>query len=273
MTAAPQNQNQHQSPLISTAARREALSVLADYFCLNGKQAAELLGTSLRNIQRHYVSLESCGLVTSIRYNPEEHTKGAIPLAYGLTDRGVRKAFDEGFSTDSTKSFDAWSKRTIEHEIMISTFHLELAKLAGEKGWALRWWQRGLNKKPVFPDAVLSINGHFFMLEIERAKLGDYIDGTPSIIRKLADYWDYYDSDDCESDFEFRKFHALTVMRTAERAQNLVHMLQKPHHLPALKRDIPPLNKATFLLSHEKDPFAFTSAKDFSSVSLDSLVT
>ena len=247
-------------PLLrQTKAKREALGVLADYFCLNAKLAAELLGVSERAVQAHYQRLIEAQLVYAKAYESETYEKGALPKAYGLTDSGVALAFNEGFATDSTKTFRGHALRTIEHEIMISKFHLELAKVAEQKGWDLRWRQRGLDKRSVRPDALFRINDAIFFLEMERAKLGDYKDGRPNIIRKLDAYWRYYDSTDCEKDFGFRKFRAITVMRTPARAATLLSSLRAEG-----------LDKATFWVSSEADLFSFSTPK--APVSFDAIV-
>jgi len=245
--------------LRQTKAKREALAVLADYFCLNTPMAAELLGISARAVQAHYQRLIGAELVYGIRYAPEEHLKGAIPVAYGLSDSGVDKAFREGFATDSTKTIKDHKPSRIEHEIMISRFHLELARLCEEKKWDVRWRQRNL-QHGVYPDALFRVNGVYFFLEIERAKLGNYRDGEPQIVRKLRSYGDYYDSTSCEREFGFRKFRVATVMRTPERAANLGQILRGSG-----------LDKTTFLIANETKMLAFTSVKDLASVPLDSI--
>jgi len=188
--------------------------------------AAELLGICLRGAQRHYARLETTGLVCSVPYYPEEKEKGSAPRAWGLSDSGVDRAFEEGFATDSTKTFAEHSMKTVEHELMISKFHLETARLCEANGWDLRWRQRDLKKKTVNPDALFSLNGHFFFLEIERAKLGNYRNGEPQVLRKLKSYQDFCGSSDCEKDFGFGEFKVITVMRTPERAGNLRDLLQ-----------------------------------------------
>ena len=209
--------------------------------------AAELLGITERAIQAHYQSLINAQLVYSIRYAPEEHTKGAIPMAYGLSDSGVAKAFREGFATDSTKTIKGHKPSRIEHEIMISRFHLELARSCEENGWDLRWRQKNL-QHGVYPDALFSVNGAYFFLEIERAKLGDYKDGEPQILRKLKTYRDYYGSTDCETDFGFRRFSVVTVMRTFARAANLTQRVAGAG-----------VDAATFIVSSEQHLFDRTS--------------
>jgi hypothetical protein len=114
----------------------------------------------------------------------------------------------------------------------------------------------------VNPDALFSIDGAYWFLEVERSKLGNYRNGEPQVIRKLHSYWRYYDSTDCEKDFGFRKFRVATVMRTAERSRNLVNLMGGNG-----------LDKATFLVSHERDLFNFTTPKNGSTVSFDSILT
>jgi len=200
--------------------------------------AAELLGIGVRAVQRHCGALRRADLVYAVPYYPEDKERGAAPYAYGLTDSGVRDAFAQGYATDSTKSFRGHSTKTVEHELAISNFHLELARLADDNGFDLRWKQRDISpfrkKHPkdrahdrasINPDALFAINGHFFFLEAERARLGNYRNGEPQVLRKLAAYRDYRDSTDCERDFGFRRFTVLTMMRTPDRAANLMYRL------------------------------------------------
>jgi hypothetical protein len=204
-----------------TLARRACLKALAEYYCVNVTQAGQLLNTTSRNIQRHFKTLVEGQFVYARAYESETYRRGALPLAYGLTDSGVSLAFREGWETDATKSFKGHALRTIEHELMITEFHLKLVKLCEERSWALRWRQRRLDKNKVRPDALFAINDEYFFLEMERAKLGDYQDGNPSIVRKIHSYREYLNSSDCREDFGFTKFRVVTVMRTPERAANL----------------------------------------------------
>lgn len=210
--------------------------------------ASELLGVSPRAAQFHYGRLIKAQLVYAFRYYPENQIKGAAPYAYGLSDSGVMKAFEDGFATDSTKTFKGHSPRTIEHELMISKFHLDLAKVTEANGWDLRWRQSNL-KRAVHPDALFAINGQYFFLEIERAKLGNYRDGEPQILRKLRSYAEYYGSSGCADDFGFRTFRLVIIMRTDDRAANLVARLRGSG-----------LNKSAFFISSESKMATFTSA-------------
>lgn len=159
-----------------------------------------------------------------MRYlNPEND---GISYACGLTDAGVR-LYGEG------KTLDEHSERTLEHELGISFFHLALRELCHERGFTLRWQQRDL-RHGVNPDAYFSVtntqaqgkNTHHFFLEVERAKIGNFKDGEPSIIRKLRHYYDYYNSPGCESEWGFRTYRVVTVLRNDERRSNLLGAMQ-----------------------------------------------
>jgi hypothetical protein len=239
-----------QSAIRQIKGKRQALGILAEYFCLNTTLASELLAVSPRAVQARYQRLAAAQLVYAKSYETETYLKGALPKAYGLTDSGVKQAFREGFATDSTKSFRGHALRTIEHELMISKFHLELAKRARAHAWDLRWRQNRLDKSAVRPDALFCLNGNYFFLEMERAKLGDYRDGRPSIVGKLEAYRAYYDSTDCEKDFGFRKFRVVTVMRTAKRMENLTRALMSAG-----------LDSGIFLNASEGAFFDFTTPK------------
>ena len=55
-----------------------------------------------------------------------------------------------------------------------------------------------------------------------------YIDGEPSIIRKLGKYYEYYGTDKCEKEWlDFQHFRVIVVQRTDERRKNLLKQLNK----------------------------------------------
>lgn len=88
------------------------------------------------------------------------------------------------------------------------------------------------------PDAYFSLtnpqtegkNTHHFFLEVERAKIGSYKDGEPSITRKLRRYYEYYNTAGCESDWGFRTYRVVTVLRNDERRTNLLRAMDGEHN-------------------------------------------
>jgi Fe2+ or Zn2+ uptake regulation protein len=213
-----------------TKRKREVLALLAEYFVLRSKDLARLLrnpaptGTDIRTINRTLKILDGAGLVRRLRYLNAEND--GIGYACGLTDVGVRFC-GEG------KTLDEHSERTLEHELGISLFHVALRALCDERGFALRWRQSDL-KHGVSPDAYFSLtnpeiedkNSHHFFLEVERAKIGNWKDGEPGIIRKLRRYYDYYNTPGCESDRGFRTYRVVTILRNDERRANLLRVMQ-----------------------------------------------
>ena len=168
--------------------------------------------------------MHDAGLIHRLRYLNLDND--GVGYAYGLTDSGVR------FSMLG-KTFDEHSERTLDHELGISLFHLSLQVLCDERGFVLHWEQSDL-KHGVNPDAYFSVtnpekegrNTHHFFLEVERAKIGNYKDGEPSVVRKLKRYYEYYDTDGCEEAWGFRTYRVVTFLRNDERRKNLLDAMQ-----------------------------------------------
>jgi hypothetical protein len=195
------------------------------------------------------------GLINRLRYFEPDRVFGMTSFVYGLTDKGVKEW--------GGKTFDEHSERTLDHELEISYFHIELKKLCKKEGWELYWKQKDL-KCGISPDAYFAITKpegtfHFF-LEVERAKIGNYRDGKPSIIRKLGKYFEYYNSDQCQKEWNFRLFRTIVIQRTDERRDNLLKTLHEQ------------FNHRTFWLTTENDykqanwAHIFKTPKDYEKV-------
>lgn len=181
--------------------------------------------------------LQSQGLLNRLPYLDADQERGGLTFAYGLSDKGVKQVGDllPGYAA---KTFDEHSQRTLDHELEISMFHIALKKMCQSRGLQLYWQQKGL-KCGVNPDALFAITdpakpeGHntlYYFLEIERAKLGNFKDGEPQIIRKLAKYHEYYNTDECEKDWRaFRQFRVILVQRTEAKREFLLSKLAEEH--------------------------------------------
>lgn len=181
---------------------------------------------------RHTLNLlTQGGLVNRIPYLDLDLEGGGRTYAYGLSDKGVE--FCKSL-WPLCKTFDEHSQRTLDHELEISFFHIALKKFAAKNGLKLYWQQSDL-KHTVSPDAMFALtdpakpegkNTLYYFLEIERAKIGHYIKGEPSITRKLAKYHEYYGTDLCQKEWlDFRQYRVIVVQRTAERMKNLLKEL------------------------------------------------
>jgi Replication-relaxation len=237
MATQTQNRKQGAPQLRLTSAKIRTLDLLAEYFCLRTKDIAELIRARYPNdsdirTARHTLNLLHLGgLVNRIPYLDLDLEGGGRTYAYGLSDKGVK--FVKPL-WPLAKTFDEHSQRTLDHELEISFFHIALKKFALKNGLKLYWQQSDL-KHTVSPDAMFALtdpakpegkNTLYYFLEIERAKIGHYIKGEPSIMRKLAKYHEYYGTDLCQKEWlDFRQYRVIVVQRTAERIKNLLKEL------------------------------------------------
>ena len=165
------------------------------------------------------------GLVNRLPYVDLDTPYGNKTFAYGLTDAGIRAHLQIDGEL-RPKPFTEHSQRTLDHELEISFFHIELKKLCAEKKLKLYWQQKDL-KCTVNPDAYFAItdpaksegkNTYHYFLEIERAKIRAFKNGEPQIMRKLGKYYDYYNTTGCEKEWNFKTFRVIVVQRTEPEA-------------------------------------------------------
>jgi hypothetical protein len=236
-----------------TSVKKEALELLAEYFCLRTNDIAYLIRQHVpndndkRSVRHTLYLLYNNGLVNRLPYLDLDHESGGVTYVYGLSDKGVK--FCNSIWTQA-KTFDEHSQRTLDHELEISIFHIALKRFCRERNLKLYWQQSDL-KCTISPDAMFAItdinqpenkNTLYYFLEIERAKIGHYIDGEPSIIRKLGKYYEYYGTNKCEKEWlDFRHFRVIIVQRTGERRNNLLKQLSTQ------------FNHRTFWLATEAD--------------------
>jgi Fe2+ or Zn2+ uptake regulation protein len=214
-----------------TKAKTRTLELLAGHFCLRVYDAAKLLRgcepdeNDLRTARRTLHLLWKEGRLHRILYL-DLSTEGVCHV-YGLTDRTVKEY--------GGKTFDEHAERTLDHELAISYFHIPLENLCQKSGWTLYWQQSDLKTKTIHPDAYFAItdpakpegrNTHHFFLEVERSKVSNYRDGEPSIVRKLAKYYNLFDTAQSEKDWGIRQFRVVVVQRTDERRRNLYNALR-----------------------------------------------
>src|ERR1700728_2213348 len=212
-----------------TRAKREILEIIAEYFCLPTNYVAQLLRhrtpneNDKRSVRYTLGLLYRAGLLNRLPYLELDRESGGVTYVYGLSDKGVQFC---KYLWPTCKTFDEHSQRTLDHELEISSFHMALKTFAATHKLGLYWQQADL-KCTVNPDAMFALTDpakpedkstFYYFLEIERAKIGHYVNGEPSIIRKLGKYHEYYGSDACQKEWEmFQQFRVIVVQRTDER--------------------------------------------------------
>jgi hypothetical protein len=221
---------------------RKTLELLAEFFCIRTNDIALLIrgrepnDNDKRSIRQTLMVLLKAGVVERLPYLDLDRVTGGVHYAWGLTDKGVK--FVKPL-WPLAKTFDEHSQRTLDHELEISFFHMALKKFA-EKNKLKLYWQQSDLKCTVSPDAMFALtdpakpegkNTLYYFLEMERAKIGHYVNGEPSIMRKLGKYYEYYGTEKCEKEWQdFRQFRVIVIQRTHERRENLLRQLNNEYN-------------------------------------------
>jgi len=241
LTQSRKNRNQVVVPssFRLTKHTRQTLATLAEYFCVRTNDAALIIRdrtpneNDKRTLRFTLKLLHKAGLANRIPYLDLERESGGVAYVYGLSDKGVRYCRD--LYDGRMKTFDDHSQRTLDHELEISLFHIALKKLCAKRNLTLYWQQDDL-KCTVNPDAMFAItdpskpegkNTFYYFLEIERAKMGHYIDGESSIMRKLGKFYEYYGTEKCRKEWGVEQFRVVVVQRTADKRYNLLAALNR----------------------------------------------
>jgi len=219
--------------------KQRILQLLAEYFCLRTNEAAELLrgravtDSDVRSLRRTLSILHRDGFLHRVPHFDAGHDRGGAAYVYGLSAKGVSHALRNGYSTPATKTLDEHSIRTLDHELEITSFHIALHRLCVHPGLRYAWQQADL-KHTVHPDALFYVadpanpgKAFCYFLEIERAKLGNYRNGEPQILRKLRKYYAYFNSTGCEKEWGFRQYRVIVVQRSEARREGLLKALRE----------------------------------------------
>lgn len=222
-----------------TPTKHMLLQLLATFFCLQTNDAARLLRnraitpSDARSVRRTLSILHRDGFLYRVPHVDAGRDRGGIGYVYGLSANGVKHAQQSGYATTATKTLDEHSRRTLDHELEITSFHIALHRLCAVRGLRYGWRQTDL-KHRVHPDAVFNVEdparpgkAFCYFLEIERAKLGNYRNGKPQILRKLEAYYRYFNSTDCERDWGFRQYRVVVVQRSEARRDGLLSAVRK----------------------------------------------
>ena len=152
-------------------------------------------------------------------------------LVHGLTNRGLKLVRDRDLDPDHYgRSFQEFSIDHVDHELRINDLVDALTADATEQGLELIVIRIHLKRKHIHPDFLMylydpktNVRSAPIFVEYEKQKRGKYDDGgNPQVIRKLEALGQYYNSDECETDFGFRKFYVVTILRTERKANFLL---------------------------------------------------
>ena len=255
--------------------KRRVLELFAEFFCLRTNSAAPLLRgrpiteSDARSVRRTLSILHRDGFLYRVPHFDFGRERGGAGYVYGLSAKGVSHALRNGYSTPATKTLDEHSIRTLDHELELTSFHIALHRLCARHELRYSWRQTDL-KHTVHPDAFFYVadpanpgKAFCYFLEIERAKLGNYRNGEPQILRKLRKYYEYFNSTGCEKEWGFRQFRVVAVQRSDARREGLLRALREKvcHRMfwltteTAYREDI---SGAIFMTPKDDAPVAFS---------------
>ena len=222
--------------------KQRLLGLFAQFFCLRTISATQLLRerpiteNDSRSVRRTLSILHRDGFLFRLPHLDPMHKAGGAEYVYGLSAKGVTHSFRNGYSTLATKTLDEHSVRTLDHELEITAFHIALHRLSARHGLRYSWRQTRL-KHTVHPDAVFHVEDQgrpgkafCYFLEIERAKLGNYRNGEPQILRKLRAYYEFFNTPECEKAWGFRQYRVIVVQRTEARRDGLLASLRRMYN-------------------------------------------
>lgn len=167
------------------------------------------------------------------------HAPGPFPRyenVYSLSSAGVELLRDSGCLDDSLTRTPEKSPHSLEHDLLITEFHLAVERFCDVNGWTAYWQQHNL-KRTVNPDALFALTDlrrpedestSYYFLEMERSRQGSYRDGRSGLLRKLERYVEYYGTERCLRDWEwFDEFCVVIVVKNETRKENLLTLLSK----------------------------------------------
>ncbi len=162
-------------------------------------------------------------------------------FAYWLSAKGTAIAEDSGIAASVLPVPRRAVARTLEHELTITDFHLRAEQFTSSQGLTLHWEQYGL-RRGVNPDAFFAVTDpsrprdegtSYGFLEIERSRLGGYVDGRSVLLRRLRRYAEYQGSAGCKVDWKwFDEFRVVVVVTSEARRRNLLALLADELPLP-----------------------------------------
>jgi hypothetical protein len=169
----------------------QIVNLLREHQFLTADRLARLDGTKLRAAQRNLSLLFQEGKIKRLKYFPPDAEFTYTWVYHLLEDH---------------------SRRTLDHELDLTDYHIRLSELCGEQAWELIWQQKHMTGK-FYPDAYFSIKGLHFFLEVERQPYGNVRRGKPGIVRKAESYYEYYDSKECHDRWGFTQFRVIFQLR------------------------------------------------------------
>jgi hypothetical protein len=143
---------------------------------------------------------------------------------YGLADYGAKYA-REIMGIDTARAFEI---RDVEHEHLVTLFHIHLRQFAAKKKFLFAWRQDLVDhKKPINPDAIATLGsdaGKFiFCIEPERQTFNS------NYLKKAKKYFEVFGKPEAKQLFSAEKFRAIFVVLTDRKRKYVLEQFAKEY--------------------------------------------
>jgi hypothetical protein len=226
----------------------EILKRLVEYRFLQPEDLQKLTGRNLVSLRRRLRQLLEQRYVERLTLPTERDVPGlqADAFVYQLTARGVNKAKEYGFADDDYRYTRDKSNLLLEHDVLLTKFHLTLELAARLAPFEISAWEQrravlldsahcGNERLAVNPDALFGYknrdkpdgqNTAYFFVEIVRSRESEYQRQESNFMRKMRAFAAYHASGAHRERYGIANFRVITVTPTRWRAVNLCKKLQ-----------------------------------------------
>ena len=136
---------------------------------------------------------------------------------YGLSEYGARYA-REIMGIDTARAFEI---RDLEHEHLLTLFHIHLREFAARHKLGFTWKQELVDyKKPINPDAIATLTSPAgtltYLIEPERQSF------SPNLLKKAKKYFEVFGKPEAKKLFGAEKFRVIFVLMTERKRQSVL---------------------------------------------------
>jgi hypothetical protein len=162
--------------------------------------------TDIQNIRNTILHIEEYFSPHTFFLSKEFYSRTRL---YSLADYGAKYA-REIIGIDTVRAFEI---RDLEHEHLLTLFHIHLREFAAKSKFALTWKQDVVDyKKPINPDAIATLTTAAgtltFCIEPERQSF------SPNLLKKAKKYFEVFGMPEAEELFGAKKFRVIFVTLT-----------------------------------------------------------
>lgn len=227
----------------------ELLKRLVEYRFLQPEDFQRLTGRNIISLRRRLLQLLRHEYIERFTLPMERDAPIGSPpdaFVYQLKPRGVLKAKEYGFADDDYRYTREKSNLFLQHDLLLTKFHLTLELAARTAPVELVAWEQrravlldsadhGGERLSVNPDALFGLkdrekpdgqNTAYFFLEIVRSRESEYRGRESNFVRKMRAFAAYYANGTHQERYGIANFRVVVLTPTKQRALNLCKKLQ-----------------------------------------------